>query len=53
MSKPIQPPVDHPLDDKQVMLSNSKSVNKSMQSAEESSDQITKPNLDDIRTAGF
>ena len=53
MSKPTKPPVDHPIDDKQVMISNSKSIDESMHSAEESSDQITKPNLEDIRTAGF
>ena len=53
MSKPIQPPADHPLEDKQITISGSESADEALNSAEESSDQLTKPNLEDIRTAGL
>lgn len=53
MSKPTQPPVDHPLEDTQISISGSEPAEESINSAEESSDQLAKPNLDEIRTAGF
>ncbi len=52
MSKPNQPPADHPLDDKLTIITDSESDD-ALSNSEDSSDRISKPNLDDIRTAGY
>ena len=49
----MQPPADHPLEDKQITISGSETAEDSLSNAEESSDKLTKPNLEEIRTAGF
>ena len=53
MSKLMQPPADHPLEDKQISITGSENAEESLSNTEESSDKLTKPNLEEIRTAGF
>ncbi len=53
MSKPTQPPADHPIDENQMTISGPESADETLKNAEESSDRLAKPNLEDIRTAGF
>ncbi len=53
MPKPKQQPSDHPLEKKRTSNADLESMDISMSDADKSSDQIRRPNLEDIRTAGL
>ena len=53
MAKPKQQPSDHPLDKKFASTADLESMDTSKSDADNSSDQIRRPNLEDIRSAGL